>query len=353
MKIPNKEINKKDKCFIIAEAGVNHNGRMDLAKKLIDIAADAGADAVKFQTFTSKNVVTDDTSMAAYQEKNIGKKESQLDMIRKLELSFDQFTELKDYCDKKEILFLSTPHSPDVVDFLDKLMPIFKIGSSDLTNIPLLKNIAKKNKKIILSTGMATIDDIKDAIQAIESENNKDIVLLHCTTSYPCALEDVNLRAMETMMKIFDYPVGYSDHTLGLDVSKLAVKKGAKLIERHFTIDKDLEGPDHKASLDPSELKELIDAINNNNLDITSDEELIMGNANKIPIPAEIEIAKVARKSIIVNKNIAKGELITEDTLIIKRPGSGISSKKLPLIIGKRTTKDLKRDTLLQEGDFT
>ena len=261
IKIKNTLIAVGEPVFIIAEAGVNHNGNLNLAKKLVDVARDAGADAVKFQTFKAENVATANAPMAAYQKKNMGKEGSQLDMIRKLELSFQDFAALKGYCDKKGILFLSTPHSFDAVDFLDPLVPAYKIGSGDLTNIPLLEHVSQKNKPIILSTGMANIGEIEEAIKAIRGKGNNQIIVMHCTTSYPCPLKDVNLRAMGAIKKKFNVLVGYSDHTLGIEVPKLASQIGAVAIEKHFTIDKNLPGPDHKASLDPTELKEMVRAI--------------------------------------------------------------------------------------------
>jgi N-acetylneuraminate synthase len=339
-------------CFIIAEAGVNHNGNMLLAKKLVDIAADASADAVKFQTFNSKNVVTKYADIAKYQEENIGKKESQLDMIKKFELSYDKFLILKRYCDKKKIIFLSTPHSHDAIDLLQDIVPFYKVSSSDLTNIPFLKKIAKKDKMLIISTGMATLDEVKEAVRTIEDENNKKIVLLHCTTSYPCQLKDVNLNAMKTIMREFDYPVGYSDHTLGYNVSKLAVREGASVLEKHFTIDKNMKGPDHKASLNPEELKELVRLIRNKELDGCKYEDLIMGSYEKKPTKEEIEISKFVRKSIVANIDIFKGTTITEEMLVIKRPGWGIKPKYINKVIGNVAKRTIKQDTVLTEEDL-
>ncbi|MBU4298539.1 N-acetylneuraminate synthase, partial [Patescibacteria group bacterium] len=315
IKIGNKLIGKGGMCFIIAEAGVNHNGKFDLAKKMIEVAQKSGADAVKFQTFKAENVATETAKMAEYQKKNIGTRESQLKMLKKFELEYEDFKELKKYCDKKRIIFLSTPYTEDAVDFLEPLIPAYKIGSGDLTNLSFLEKIAKKKKPIILSTGMATLNEVKEAVKIIKKQGNNKIVLLHCTTNYPCPLEEVNLRAMLTLKKEFNLPVGYSDHTLGIMVPIMAVAMGAKVIEKHFTLDRNLPGPDHKASLEPDELKEMVVAIRN--------VEKAMGRSIKKPTKSEEKIKKVVRKSIIVKIDIPAGTKITKETLIIKRPGIG------------------------------
>src|SRR3989338_1215755 len=226
------EIGEGKPCFIIAEAGVNHNGNLNLAKNLVDAAFNAGADAVKFQTFRSENLATEKASRAKYQEENVGGSETQLQMLKKLELDYNDFKSLKKYCDVKGIIFLSTPHTDDAIDFLDRLVPAFKIGSGDLTNIPFLKEVAKKHKPMILGTGMATMEEVKEALNAIYEERNRDVIMLHCTTNYPCPRNEVNLRAMETMMEELDCLVGYSDHTLGIDVAQMAAKLGAVVIEK-------------------------------------------------------------------------------------------------------------------------
>ena len=354
IKIRNKVIGENQPVFIIAEAGVNHNGDFELAKKLIDAAKESRADAVKFQTFQAENLVTKHASMAEYQEKNTGKKETMQEMIKKLEISYDDFKKLKNYCDEKDILFLSTPHSDDAIDFLDPLMPVFKIGSGDLTNFPFLEKIAQKGKPIILSTGMATMEEVFEAVDLIKKSGNDKIILLHCTTNYPCDLKDVNLRAMQTIKDKTNLLVGYSDHTLGLETSKLAASLGAVVIEKHFTTDKNLPGPDHKASATPEELKELVRAIRNKNYDIPEEKkELILGSAEKKPTEEEIEIAKVARKSIVAKVNIPKGTIITGDILMIKRPGTGIPSKYLNDIVGKKAKTLIKKDNLIQKTDLT
>lgn len=346
------EIGEGKHCFIIAEAGVNHNGNLALAKKLVDAARDAEADAVKFQTFKAENVATANAPMAAYQKKNIGKEGSQLDMIRKFELSFQDFAALKKYCDKKGILFLSTPHSFDAVDFLDPLVPAYKIGSGDLTNIPLLEHVSQKNKPVILSTGMANLGEIEEAINTIRAKGNNKIIVMHCTTCYPCPLKDVNLRAMSTIKKRFNVLVGYSDHTLGIEVPKLASQIGAVAIEKHFTIDKNLPGPDHKASLDPAELKEMVRAIKENDANISIDREVVLGSAEKKPTLQEKEISAIVRKSVVANTDIPKGAVLTKGMLAVKRPGTGLMPKHLNSIIGKKAKKAIEADSLIQREDI-
>ena len=337
-------INNKTSCFIIAEAGVNHNGSLILAKKLIDIAKNAGADAIKFQTFTARDLVISSAEMADYQRKNIGKSKSQFEMLKKLEISQKDFIQLKKYCDKKRIIFLSTPHTENSVDFLDSLVPFYKVSSSDLTNIPLLHKIAKKKKMIILSTGMSDIKEIREAISAIKSEKNNNITLLHCTTSYPCPENKVNLNAMLSLKKEFKLPIGYSDHTTGIIVPIMAATLGAEIIEKHFTLDKKLPGPDHKASLEPKELEEMISMVR-----MVKD---ILGNRVKKPTAEEQKIKKIARKSIVARVNIPKGFLIREEMLAIKRPGNGISPVYFNKIIGKKAKNDLKEDTLIKFTDL-
>jgi len=327
-------------CFVIAEAGVNHNGDMELAKKLVDAAVEAGVDVVKFQTFRSEDLVSSSASMAEYQEKNIGEKESQLEMLKKLELNYDSFKELKEYCDQKGIIFMSTPHTEDAVDFLEPLVPAFKVGSGDINNLPVLRKMASKGKPIILSTGMSSLEDVKEAVKIIEEAGNLQIILLHCTTNYPCPFDEVNLRAMNTLQAEFpDLPCGYSDHTLGISVPIMAVALGALVIEKHFTLDKDMEGPDHKASLDPKELKQMTQEIRN--------VEVALGDGIKKPNPSEIKIAEVAKKSVIANRDIKQGEVIKTEDLIIKRPGTGIEPKHFDDVVGRTTKQDIQKDTLI------
>lgn len=340
----NQKSKKNKKTFIIAEAGVNHNGSIELAKQLIDAAADAGADAVKFQTFKADGVVTKNATRANYQVRNLGEDETQLEMLSRYELRYDDFIELKEYCDEKGITFLSTPHSEDAIDFLEDLVPAYKFGSGDLTNIPVLEYAAKKGKPMILGTGMATMGEIKEALRAIHNQGNKDVVMLHCTANYPCPLEEVNLRAMQTMQKELDCLVGYSDHTLGIFVTIMAVAMGACVIEKHFTLDRNLSGPDHKASLEPNELKDMVNAVRN--------AEKALGSGLKRPTESERETMKVARKSIVAKVDIQKGVKIKREMLAIKRPGIGIEPKNIDKIIGKKSKRDIKEDTLISWSDL-
>lgn len=339
IKIGKKIISKKSPCFIVAEAGVNHNGLLGLAKQLVDVAKKAGADAVKFQTFRSEKIVTPQALQAKYQAENIGKKESQYAMLKRLELPYSAFITLKKYCDKKGIIFLSTPHSgKEDVDLISGLCPAIKIASGDLINLPILKYAAAKKLPIILSTGMSDLNEIKEAVKTI-LPINKELILLHCTTNYPTLLKEVNLKAMQTIEKEFNLPVGYSDHTEGINVSLAAVALGACVIEKHFTLDRNLPGPDHKASLEPKELKAMVEGIRGI--------EIALGNGVKKPNQSEREVAKVARKSIVAAKNIKAGETIKEKMLVIKRPGTGIKSKYLDKIVGKKARREIKKDELI------
>lgn len=330
---------KTNTVFIIAEAGVNHNGNLSNALKLVEIAKGAGANAVKFQTFVAEKLVSKSTSMAQYQKNNINKVTSQFEMIKTLELSFEDFLNIKSYCDKIGILFLSTPFDSVSVDFLNDLVPLYKVGSGEITNYPLLKRIAQKGKSIILSTGMCNLGEVEKAISVIQQEGNKDISLLHCTTNYPCPYEEVNLNAMLTLKESFKLPVGYSDHTLGIEVPIAAVALGAKIIEKHFTLDKNLPGPDHKASADPIELKEMIKAIRNI--------ETSMGDGIKKPNKSEFEVMTVARKSLVAIRNLKAGDTINESDIAIKRPGNGIKPDLLDIVIGKKLLRDVEEDELL------
>ncbi|MDD2731846.1 MAG: N-acetylneuraminate synthase [Candidatus Pacebacteria bacterium] len=327
-----------DPCFVIAEAGVNHNKSLVLAKKLVDAAKYAGADAVKFQTFKSENLVTFNSSTAKHQKKK-GKKETQLEFLKSLELSYQSFKELKKYCDKKGIIFLSAPHTEDAIDFLEPLVPLYKIGSGDLNNYSFLMKVAEKKKPIILSTGMGDLKEIKSALSVLKKAKNNRIIILHCTTSYPCPIDKVNLRAMETLRREFGLMVGYSDHTLTTTIPQLAAALGAKVIEKHFTLNKNMIGPDHKSSLEPKELKTAIKLIR--------EAEKAMGDGIKKPYSSEQVIKKIVRKSIVAKKDIIKGLRITKDMLDVKRPGTGIEPKYLNKIIGKFAKKNIKKDELI------
>ena len=339
IKLKNKIIGTDQPCFIIAEAGVNHNGQLDLAKQLVDAAVSASADAVKFQTFIAEGVVTTEAGIADYAKNNVGKNIKQIDMLKNCQLSYDDFVTVKEYCDKKGIIFLSTPHSFDAIDFLENLVSAYKIGSGDLTNLPALQYIAQKKKPMILGTGMGTLDEIRSAVSTIRSEGNNDIVVLHCTTNYPCPFEDVNLRAMLTMQLELDCFVGYSDHTEGLLVPPLAAAFGAVVLEKHFTLDKKLIGPDHKASLDPAELKRMIKKIR--------DVEKILGNAEKVPTESEKTMMKLVRKSIVAKQDIKKGAILRNDMLAVKRPGTGISPIDMEKVIGRKTKRNIIKDELI------
>lgn len=331
-----------NKVFIIAEAGVNHNGSIELAKKLIDVASESGVDAVKFQTFKAENLVSKNAQKAEYQKQTTDKNESQFDMIKKLELDVDTHKELMLYCKTKNIIFLSTPFDHDSIDLLSDLrLEIFKISSGEITNLPYLRHIGRLNKKVILSTGMADIGEIEDALDVLIAAGTKkeNITVLHANTMYPTPMEDVNLKAMVTIGNTFDIAFGYSDHTLGIEVDIAAVAMGACCIEKHFTLDKTMEGPDHKASLEPDELKAMVKAIRNI--------ELALGSCVKKPSKSEIPNIQIARKSIVAKMDIKKGEILTEEKITIKRPGNGISPMRWDEIVGSIATKDYKEDELI------
>lgn len=326
--------------FIIAEAGVNHNGNIDLAKKMIDIASEYNIDAIKFQTFKTENLVSKNAKKANYQNNTTDKNESQFDMIKKLELDIETHKELIEYCKNKKIMFLSTPFDLESIDLLNDLgLEIFKIPSGEITNLPYLEKIGKLKKKVILSTGMSTLDEIENALNILRENGTKDITVLHCNTEYPTPMEDVNLNAMNTIKEKLDVEVGYSDHTLGIEVPIGAVSMGAKVIEKHFTLDKNMEGPDHKASLEPNELKQMVESIRNI--------EKAMGDGIKKPSKSEMKNMDVVRKSIVAIKKIKKGEIFTKENIYIKRPGNGISPMKWYEILGTIAIKDYDEDELI------
>ncbi len=335
----------KKKVLIIAEAGVNHNGNLETAKKLIDVAAEAGVDFVKFQTFNAKKLVSKNAGKADYQTKNMpDTSETQLAMLQKLELSKEQHLELMAYCESRNIKFLSTGFDLDSLDFLNELkLPLFKIPSGEITNLPYLRKIGGFGKPIIISTGMADLKEIKEAISVLvkAGADKSQITILHCNTEYPTPMKDVNLRAMITIAESFGMPVGYSDHTLGIEVPIAAVALGAAVIEKHFTLDREMKGPDHKASLEPEELKAMVRAIRNI--------EESLGHGRKEPSSSEKKNKPIARKSIVANSEIRKGELFTEENLTIKRPGTGINPMNWDLIIGTKATKNYHADDLICE----
>ncbi len=328
--------------YIIAEAGVNHNGRLDLALKLCDAAKEAGVDAVKFQTWKTENIVTASARQAAYQTENTGVEESQYDMLKKLELSYAHFEEILHYCKKIGIDFLSTPDEEESLEFLMNTLhlPLVKIGSGEVTNIPYLRIIASYHKPVILSTGMSTLAQVAVAYDTLINAGAPSVSLLHCTTNYPCPYDEVNLRAMQTLKDAFKCQVGYSDHTMGTEIPVAAVAMGAEIIEKHFTLDRNMEGPDHKASLEPQELKHMVQQIRHI--------ETALGDGIKRPNKSEAENAKVVQKSILAKKPIMKGENLTEDKLTVKRTGEGISASLWDSVIGAPAVKDFNIETLLK-----
>ena len=315
--------------FIIAEAGINHNGSLDLAKKMIDAAKSCGADAVKFQTFRTEDLVVKDKNT-----------DSHFRMLKKLELNEKEFESLNSYCKNKNIIFLSTPFDSKSAEFLYKLrIPAFKIASGELTNLPLLRQIALYNKPIILSTGMSTLKEVREAVGVIYSTGNKKLILLHCTSNYPAKYEDVNLKAMDTLKKEFNVAVGYSDHTQGIEVSVAAVAMGACVIEKHFTLDKIFSGPDHKASMEPEEFRGLVEAIRNI--------EKATGSGVKKPSQSEKKIKGIARKSIVAACDIKSGASLTPAMLSIKRPGTGIEPRYIKRLLNRKILTDIKEGQIL------
>lgn len=325
------------RTFIIAEAGVNHNGKVDLALQLVDKAVEAGADCVKFQTFITENEMVRDAEKAEYQKDSTGDTETEFEMVKKLELSFEEFRQIKAYCEQKNILFLSTPFDLDSIDFLESLdIFCWKIPSGEITNLPYLKRIAETKRDIIMSTGMCELDEIRQAVRILKENGAGKITLLHCNTEYPTPYEDVNLQAMDTLHKEFQLEIGYSDHTSGIEVPIAAVARGAAVIEKHFTLDRNMEGPDHKASLEPHELKKMIISIRNI--------EKALGDGEKKPSNSERKNISVARKSIVAKKAIRKGEQFTEENLAVKRPGTGINPMRWNEIVGLYAKKDYVED---------
>ena len=324
------------KVLIIAEAGVNHNGDINLAKQLIDKAKTADADIIKFQTFNLDSIVSKFAEIADYQKDNIGKVESQKEMLEKITLPFEAFIELYEYCNKKNIQFLSTPFDIESIHFLNDMVPFWKIPSGEVTNYPYLVEIAKTGKHVVMSTGMCELSEIDSAIAVLKANGTHEITLLHCNTQYPTPYKDVNLRAMETLRKRYSVKVGYSDHTQGIEVPIAAVALGAEVIEKHFTLDRTLSGPDHKASLEPDELAAMVKAIRNI--------EAALGNANKTVSDSERENIVIARKSIVAAKAIKKGELLNVKNITTKRPGTGLSPMLWNSVIGTKAIRDFQED---------
>lgn len=323
--------------YIIAEAGVNHNGRLDLALQLCDAAKAAGVDAVKFQTWKTELIITKGTKKAEYQEKNLNNKDDQFDMLKKLELSYVDFKTIKQHCDKIGIQFISTADETESLAFLMNMgMQFIKLGSGDITNIPYLRYVAGCNKPVILSTGMANLAQVATAYDTLLAAGAPEVSILHCTTNYPCPKDEVNLLAMLTMKDAFKCKVGYSDHTMGTEIPIAAVALGAEIIEKHFTLDMTMDGPDHKASLEPSDLKYMVDCIRNI--------EEAMGDGIKRPNKSEVEISKVVLKSIVAKTAIKKGEILSSNNLTIKRSGSGIPASHWDVIIGSKSLRDYEID---------
>lgn len=323
--------------YIIAEAGVNHNGRLDLAMKLCDAAKEAGVDAVKFQTWKTEKIVTRNAAKAAYQEENTGSEQSQYEMLKELELSYPEFKKINEYCKKIGLQFLSTPDEEESLDFLCSMnLPFIKIGSGEVTNIPYLRVIGSRHQKVIISTGMSTLADVEKAYNTLMESGAKEVALLHCTTNYPCPYNEVNLQAIQTLKSAFKCQVGYSDHTMGIEVPIAAVAMGAEIIEKHFTLDKNMEGPDHKASLDPHELKQMVISIRNI--------EKAMGDGIKRPNASEKKNAEVVLKRIIAKDSIRKGDILGENNLALLRSSEGIPAKYWDLIAGKPAKRDYKED---------
>jgi len=332
-----------NKTLIIAEAGVNHNGSIELARQLVDAAVAAGVDYVKFQTFKAEKIASRNATKASYQQKTTNANESQLAMLKKLELSKEDHLSLIEYCSKKNIQFLSTPFDLESIDLLSELgIRLGKIPSGEITNLPYLRKMAKTFPQLILSTGMATMKEIEEALNVLlnTGANKNSIVILHCNTEYPTPFEDVNLLAMPSIGKKFGVSFGYSDHTKGIEVPIAAIALGAVVIEKHFTLDRNMEGPDHKASLEPQELIEMVNSIRNI--------EKAVGSSVKEPSPSELKNITIARKSIVAATNINKGEIFTEGNLTVKRPGSGISPMQWDAVLGKKASRDFEADELIE-----
>lgn len=345
IRIGRHSVGEGQPCFVIAEAGVNHNGDVALAHELVEIAAEAGADAVKFQTFNAERLASDRAPKAEYQVRATGDVESQAEMLKRLELTDQDFRDLAAHCTQRGIVFLSTPFDEEAADFLDTIgVAAFKVPSGEITNTPFLQHIARKGRPMIVSTGMCFISEVETAVHAIESTGARELALLHCTSSYPAEIGTINLRAMATLREAFARPVGYSDHTVGIEVSLAAVALGAVIIEKHFTSDRRLPGPDHLASLEPPELNALVAGIRT--------VEAALGTSRKAPSRAEIETARVARKSLVAARNLPHGTTLDVSMVVAKRPGDGISPAMLSELIGRRTRRALGRGELIRLTDL-
>lgn len=342
IEIASRKIGPGEPCFIIAEAGVNHNGDAQLARQLVDAAADAGADAVKFQTFKASRLVSDYAPKAEYQLQTTDVSESQLDMLRKLELSSQAHQCLQNYCKERDILFISSPFGEESADLLSGLdVPVFKIPSGEITNLPFLTHVAQKGKPLIVSTGMANLGEVENAVNTIEAAANREVILLHCVSNYPADPEDVNLRAMHIMASAFNVPVGYSDHTLGIEVSLAAVALGACVIEKHITLDSALPGPDHRSSLTPSDFADMVRGIR-------TVESAVMGHGRKEAAASEISTAEAARKSLVAERDINAGTILTLELISVKRPGTGLPPAMRSHLLGRKTLCDISAGELIE-----
>lgn len=327
--IAGRAVGDGQRCFVIAEAGVNHNGSVELAKRLVDAALEAGADAVKFQTWVTEKLIVADAPMAEYQKQNVGQDSSQFEMLKQLELSYDDFREIKEYADGAGILFFSTPDEEDSADFLDELgVPLFKIGSGEVTNIPFLRHIGNKGKPIVLSTGMSTLGEVEAAVRAIEATGNRQLVLLHCVSDYPADPADCNLKAMQALKTAFQYPVGFSDHTLGIHVPIAAVAMGACVLEKHLTLDTSLPGPDQAMSLQTGGFAEMVKALNS--------VQKAMGTGRKTPTNPELDTKLVVQKTIVAARDLPEGKVLQTEDLMVRRASGGLPPEHLDSLIGKR-----------------
>ena len=330
--------------YIIAEAGVNHNGNLDLARKLIDMAKECGADAVKFQTFKAGESTGVKADKAEYQKQNDKTEESQYEMLKKVELPFEDFKLLKEYCEDRQIDFISTPDGKESLKcLLDMNVEKIKIGSTEINNYPFLLQIANAGKPVILSTGMSTLGEVEKAVDILLKNGVNNVELLHCTTDYPTEIEDVNLRAMLTMKSAFHLPVGYSDHTLGFEAAIAAVAMGATVIEKHITLDKEMHGPDHKASMDPSEFTEYVLHIRNT--------EKLLGDGSKKPTEKEKVMMQQVRRSVLAAHDLKEGTILTEEMICLKRPGNGIAPEYIPVLLGRRLKRDIGKEEIIKWED--
>jgi N,N'-diacetyllegionaminate synthase len=331
--------------FIIAEAGVNHNGSLDLALRLIDTAKASGADAVKFQTFRADLLATRSAHKAPYQERTTAQAESQFDMLRRLELDAAAHRKLIEHCQRIGIQFLSSPFDAQSADLLDEMdVPLFKVPSGEITNLPFLEHLARKGRPVILSTGMSTLGEVEEAVHVMQAAGTTKLTLLHCVTEYPAPYAEVNLRAMQTLRSAFGLPVGYSDHTPGIDIAIAAAALGAEVIEKHFTLDRSLPGPDHAASLEPDELRQMVEAIRH--------VEVALGTGIKAPAPCELPNVSVARKSVVAARSLPAGHKLATEDLDIKRPGSGLAPKLLPALVGRTLRAEVAKDEILDWDDL-